>query len=109
MSAADKAKTCCARYTITKLDSTKPNHKADLDILEAYGFKEDNVGESIKRCNTDYPSTFSATYMKDDVTIDGGAWANAGIWFKAFCDGGETLAFVGKLTAATGIAYMSLY
>ena len=109
--AADKAKTCCAKYTITKLDSTKPNHATDLAILKTYGFTDDKIDEwdTIQRCNSDYPVTFGATYMKDDTTIAGGAWSNAGITFKAYCNGGETLAFAGKMVAATGMAYMAMY
>ena len=47
--------------------------------------------------------------MKDDTTIAGGAWSNAGITFKAYCNGGETLAFAGKMVVATGMAYMAVY
>ena len=110
-SAAEKSKTCCAKYEITKLNDTLPNHAQDLKILKSYGFPDDkpDEGDILYTCNRDYPVTFGKTYMDGDVTKEKGAWTNAGIWFKAYCDGGETLAFVGKLTAATGMAYMSMY
>ena len=47
--------------------------------------------------------------MKDNKSLDTSTLGKAGIWIEGYCDGGETLAIAGKLAAATGIAYMSLY
>ena len=109
--AADKAKACCARSEIIKLDASKPDHATNMAITKssAIGFKDGTLGETIKNCIDDYAITFAPEYYKDNVTVDDSAFPKSGIWFKTYCDGGETLAFVGKLAAATGIAYMSLY
>ena len=104
---AEKVGTCCAYMKITKLDTTKPAHAAWIQGLKDKGYPHTD-GADMKYCEDNYPQSFGAAFLKDDAVADGSVWANAGIWFKAYCDGGETLAFVGKLTAATGMIYMSL-
>ena len=107
-SAADKAKACCARYTITKLDATLPNHQSELNAV-GFGGTGNKVGDSVKRCNPDYPTIFNPPYFQANAVMAGSEFAKAGVWVTAYCDGGETLAFVGKLTAATSMIYMSLF
>ena len=80
-----------------------------VSIAKTIGFKDVTQGETIMQCIEDYPTVLSSTTYKDHITVDDSSSPKAGIWFKTYCDGGETLAFLGKLTAATGIAYMSLY
>ena len=76
---ADKAKTCCARNEILKLDASKPNHATYMAAYTASaskptsGFKDGKVGEVIMQCTDDYPTHFSATNFKDNETIDTGA------------------------------------
>ena len=107
---ADKAKTCCARSEIIKLDTSKPNHATYLaGVIKESAFTTGTVGETVMECSTDYPTEFGPTNYKDGQTLDTSFLGAAGIIMKSYCDGGETLAIVGKLTAATGIAYMSLY
>merc|ERR1711935_142346 len=108
--ATEKTDTCCAIYTVTKVDSAKTGH-ADMITYLKSKFLPYEDGKTLKACDNGLrkeAKLTTSTTIKDNKTLDTSAYGKAGFSFTAYCDGASKLAALGSITAVTGVVYSSL-